>query len=195
MTSPAPIGHIVRLILLSAAILALGCGSEEKPQSIPQAGPSESAGPDQVTSNARIYMYSKGYKTTDLRADQIRQYTKLDSTIAIRLDADFFDSTGARVSTLTAKRGYIREKDNFLAVSDSVVVIGEDARLETQYLEWDAGKDRVVTDSFVTVIRGEGDTLRSVGVETDPRLHDITFKNMVSGRLTEVREPGKDGQK
>ena len=194
MRSQAPIIHLVRLILLAAAIFALGCGSEERPQTIPQAGPSESAGPDQVTSNAHIYMYSKGYKTTDLRADQIRQYTKLDSTIAVRLHADFFDSTGARVSTLTARNGYIREKDNFLAVNDSVVVIGENARLETEYLEWDAGQDRIITDSFVTVIWGAGDTVRSIGAETDPRLKDITFKKKVSGRLTE-RESGKYGQK
>ena len=73
-------------------------------------------------------------------------------------------------------------------------MIGENARLETEYLEWDAGQDRIITDSFVTVIWGAGDTVRSIGAETDPRLKDITFKKKVSGRLTE-RESGKDGQK
>lgn len=177
---------------MTVAIVMAGCGGDSKPQSAPGTIVVDSLGPDQVTSNARIFLYAKGHKTTDLRADQIMQYTAKDSTIAQRLDVDFFDSTGAHISNLTAEHGYIREKDNFLAVTGSVKVIGEDSvRLFTEYLEWDAGKDRVVTDSFVTIIQNQ-DTIRSYGVETDPRLRNITFKKKVSGRLTNMEKVRHD---
>lgn len=142
--------------------------------------------PDQVTSKAHIFLYKAGRKTTDLTADEIQQYTRLDSTIAVHIAADFFDSTGAWVSTLTAKKGYIKEKNNYLAVSGSVVVVGQNsARLETEYLVWDADHDKVVTDSFVTITRSH-DVLRGYGLETDPALKNIIIKRQVSGRLTEV---------
>ncbi len=188
---------VLSMLILTAAMAATvmmtGCGSDSKPPSAHGSAVTDSAGPDQVTSNARIFLYSKGRKTTDLRADQIMQYTAKDSTIAQRLDVDFFDSTGAKISNLIADFGYIREKDNFLAVTGSVKVLGEDStRLFTEYLEWDAGKDRVVTDSFVTIITQNQDTIRSYGVVTDPRLRDITFKKKVSGRLTNMEKVRHD---
>ncbi|MCP4566589.1 MAG: LPS export ABC transporter periplasmic protein LptC [FCB group bacterium] len=168
------------MLLLSA--MFYGCAEDEKQQNVATAMSVDTVQPDQITSDAHIYLYSGGYKTTDLRADEIIQFTQLDSMIATNVESDFFDSTGERISTLTSESGYIRENDNFLSVTGNVIVIGEDSiRIETEYLEWDAANDRVDTDSFVTVIR-HGDTLRSYGVITDPWLRDITFKRKVSGR-------------
>lgn len=166
-------------------LLVFGC-SDEKLSSDNGEDYVEGAQPDQITHNAHIFLYKGGYKTTDLTADEIRQFSALDSAVASRLTVDFFDTTGARVSTLTADEGYIREKDQYLAVSGSVVVVGKDStRLETEYLEWDGEKDSVVTDSFVTVIE-KGDTLMSYGFQSDPELKDVTFKHRVSGRLSDV---------
>jgi LPS export ABC transporter protein LptC len=181
---------LVLLILVPVS----GCSDESISQNGSAALPVDTITPDQVTSKARIYLYSGGHKTTDLRADELRQFTRLDSTVAIKLDIEFFDSIGVRVSTLTADEGYIREKDDFLAVFGSVVAIGQDSvRMETEYLEWDAAAELVETDSFVTVIRN-GDTLTSYGMVTDPGLRDITFKKQVSGALTD-REKMKNEDK
>lgn len=182
-----------RYSLLLGAVIALGialsgCGRDSQPPGADGTAVVDSGGPDQVTSNARIFLYSEGRKTTDLRADRIMQYTAKDSTVAEQLDVDFYDSSGVKISNLVARRGYIREMDNFLAVNGSVRVLGEDSVcLFTEYLEWDAGQDRVVTDSFVTIIQNQ-DTIRSYGVETDPRLRNITFKRKVSGRLTDMEK-------
>lgn len=174
------------------AVLCTGCGDEGTTTLDDRT--SGLVEPDQITYNAHIYLYKGGRKTTDLIADEIQHFTRLDSAVAANLLIHFFDSTGERISTLTAQRGYIKEKDNFLAVSGSVVVIGRDsARLETEYLEWDGAKDSVVTDSFVTVIEG-GSILMSYGFQSDPELKDITFKRQVSGRLTET-EPIEDEDK
>lgn len=173
----------------AALMLVAGCGDQKSSTESQNSATSKELQPDQVTSNARMFLYSGGHKTTDLKAEEIRQFTKRDSTVAEKLMIEFFDTTGARISTLTAQGGYIREKDNYLAVAGDVVVIGEDSiRLETQYLEWVGAKDSVVTDSFVTVIFNKSDTVMSYGFQSDPRLKNITFKRQVSGRLTDVKK-------
>jgi LPS export ABC transporter protein LptC len=180
------VGTIVLAIVISAIVG--GCSDDKAYRDTTATVTSNRLQPDQVTSKAHIFLYKAGRKTTDLTADEIQQYTRLDSTIATNINADFFDSTGAWVSNLTAKKGYIREKNNYLAVSGSVVVVGQDsARLETEYLVWDADHDRVVTDSFVTINRNH-DVLRGYGLETDPALKNTTLKRQVSGRLTQVEK-------
>jgi LPS export ABC transporter protein LptC len=181
----------LRLIFALALIACCGfiaCGEEDAlPGASGPASP-DSLVADQVTSDAHIFLYKAGRKTTDLIADEIRQYTRLDSTIALNLYVEFFDSLGERISTLTANHGYIREKDNFLAVTGDVEVVGKDSViLLTSYLEWDAAKDSVVTDSFVTIIREGDTTLTSYGMQSDPRLENITFKR-ASGTLTDLIE-------
>jgi LPS export ABC transporter protein LptC len=172
--------------MLMLLILISGCGDEKKSTENTSAVTTSALEPDQVFSNAHIFLYRGGRTTTDLTADEIRQFTKLDSSAATKLTIYFFDSTGTRISTVTADSGYIKEKKKFLAVSGSVVVIGKDSvHLMTEYLEWNGAKDSVVTDSFVTIIQGS-DTLMSYGFQSDPQLKDITFKQRVSGR-TRIR--------
>jgi LPS export ABC transporter protein LptC len=181
-------GVIAVAMMIVTVALAAGCGDDKPYRETTAAVSSTKLQPDQVTSKAHIFLYKAGRKTTDLTADEIQQFTRLDSTIAVNIAADFFDSTGAWVSNLTAKKGYIREKNNYLAVSGSVVVVGQDsARLETEYLVWDADHDKVVTDSFVTITRNQ-DVLRGYGLETDPALKNTTLKRQVSGRLTQVEK-------
>ncbi len=186
--------HIRRIALLAGLLIALviGCGDDRVSSDSADDDSGQGLRPDQVTRNAHIYLYKGGHRTTDLTADEIEQFTALDSAYATNLIVDFFDTTGARISTLTADRGYIREKDNFLAVSGSVVVIGQDSVImETEYLEWDGDKDSVVTDSFVTVIE-KGDTLMSYGFQSDPELKNVTFKRQVRGRLTDTEKMKED---
>jgi len=169
-------------------LFAAGCGDDGAGTSRSNAA-QDGLQPDQVTSNAHIYLYAGGHKTTDLLAGEIRQFTALDSTVATDITVEFFDTTGARISTLKADQGYIREKDKYMATSGSVVVIGRDSvRLETEYLEWVGAKDSIVTDSFVTVYNfGEkGNVLMSYGFQSDPEMRDVTFKRKVSGRLKDV---------
>ncbi len=187
--------YIGTLSLLMIIIPLSGCGDSSEPPSSTVNNDmidsllTDPSGADQVTTQAHIYLYKAGHKTTDLLADTMRKFTKLDSTIAINLDIDFFDSTGAKISNLIAETGYIRERDQFLTVTGGVVVTKkeESVVLLTEYLEWDAANEKVLTDSFVTVIR-EADTLYSYGLETDPGLDSISFKNRVSGRISNIEK-------
>lgn len=181
--------YIVAIGLMSI----IGCGDNGNSPAPPVIiEPVDPSGADQVTTQAHIYLYKGGHKTTDLLADTLKKFTKLDSTIAINLDIDFFDSTGRMVSNLIADSGYIRERDQFLTVTGGVVLSKkeESVTLLTEYLEWDAGNEKVQTDSFVTVIRGS-DTLYSYGLETDPALDSISFKRKVSGRISNIEKVKK----
>ncbi len=179
---------IVRFLILLTGIFIIAVGCSDSPDSSSNTHDVvlDSITPDQVTSKARIFLYNGGIKTTDLHAEQLRQFSKLDSTIAFDLDVDFFDSTGVKISNLKADSGYIREKNNFLSVTGNVVVIGKDSVMVfTEYLEWDAANEMVNTDSFVVVIR-DNDTLTSYGMITDPKLENITFKRQVQTRISDI---------
>jgi len=181
-----------RIILISAILIISGliaCSDDNPKMGETAETPTNFGQADQVTSQAHIYLYSGSRKTTDLRADELHQFSKLDSTVAYNLDVDFFDSTGQIVSNLVAREGYIREQDNFLAVSGSVVVRSRDsARLNTEYLEWDAGRELVSTDSFVTITYADGSVTNSLGMESDPQFKDIRLKKRVSGRVQDVEK-------
>jgi len=173
-----------------ACLAAVWCGCEEEASRNQPADVAESSAPepDQITYNAHFLLYSGGHKTTDMLADTIMQYSKLDSTVAYNLYVEFYDTSGARTSTLTSDKGYIREKDNYLAVSGSVEVVSEDSTMvKTEFLEWIGAVDSVVTDSFVTVIYPNSDTITSYGMQSDPELKNIALTR-VSGKITETEE-------
>lgn len=175
------------IIAIYAMVIAGGCDEGSQLDIKDMAAPSDTAEPDKVTEQARYSLYTAGHKTTYIRADRLDKFTRRDSMVAINIDIDFYDSTGVIVSNLVAREGYIRERDDFLAVTGSVVIIGEDSvRIETEYLEWDNENERIRTDSFVTVIYSNGNVLYSYGIESDAKLENIEFKKQVSGRLTDM---------
>lgn len=175
------------IVVICAMVAACGCEDRLQSDIKDMSVPNDTAEPDKVTEEARYSLYSGGHKTTYIRADRLDKFTRRDSMIAINIDIDFYDSTGVIVSNLVAREGYIRERDDFLSVTGSVVIIGEDSvRIETEYLEWDNENERISTDSFVTVIYSNGNILYSYGIESDPKLENIEFKKQVSGRLTNM---------
>ena len=182
---------IISVLMVAGALFLAGCGDDGS-EGDRTAQPTENLlQPDQVTSNAHIFLYKAGRKTTDLTADEIQQFTALDSSLATNLYVEFFDSTGTLMSTLKARHGYFKEKNNYLAVWGKVEVVGQDSvQLFTEYLEWDAARDSVVTDSFVTIIR-QGDTWTSQGMQSDPTLQNISFKH-ASGRLSDIKKVQDD---
>ena len=163
-----------------------GCGSENEIKA-PPAG-TDSLGmakirPDQQLRNARILLYEKALLTTDIKADSIEKYEKQDSTLAWKLDVRFFDSTGKKISTLSADSGLVRERTNLMTANGHVVVVSEDSsKLMTEQLLWNAQKNKIETDKFVTLIQ-HGDTLTGYGLDADQKLNKIRIKNQVSGKL------------
>jgi LPS export ABC transporter protein LptC len=182
------------LILVLVACVVNGCGSKNEIKAPADAADSSGSGkirPDQIMRNAQIYLYDKGLRTTDVYADYIEKYEKLDSAMAWGLKVHFFDSTEHEISNLRADSGLIRERTNQMTAYGHVVVISEDtSRLETEQLYWNSAQNKIETDKFVTIIQ-HGDTLRGYGLVADQRLTKITIKRQVSGTFknTEKIEP------
>lgn len=176
---------------LVGLIICAVCGCTEKNEikapGVSQADSLESTGirPDQQIRGASIGLFSGSIKTTDIKADYIEKYNKLDSTLAWGLDVHFFDSEGKEASHLVADSGLVREMIKWMAANGHVVVITEDdARLETEQLIW-KGREEVfiVEDDIFVTIYQHGDTLTGYGLEADQELRRVKIKKPVGGVL------------
>ncbi len=87
---------------------------------------------------------------------------------------DFFGKTGDRKSTLTAVDGLYDMKSGDMTAKDDVVVVDSSGRqrLLTSDLRYDAGSDRLQSDTSFVLYRGL-DTLRGRGFVTDPGLDTV----------------------
>ncbi|UCD17876.1 MAG: LPS export ABC transporter periplasmic protein LptC [Candidatus Zixiibacteriota bacterium] len=174
-------------------LLAVSCEEKKEIKAPGVTGSEDNAAvelrPDQVLRDARVTLYNGPTKTTDIKADYMKKFEKLDSTPAWNLDVRFFDSTGKEVSNLVADSGLVREQLNLMEVSGSVVVNTSDGTsLMTQHLLWNALKNRVETDSFVTFVQEGGDTLRGYGFEANQKLTRWKIKRQSSGIMQNVGE-------
>ena len=177
--------------LMSGVLLILAaCGDENEikaPGSGGAVADSTAVRPDQQFRDARIFLYDKSRVTTDIKADYIEKYEKQDSTLAWQLEVVFFDSTGAQKSHLISDSGLIREEVNLMDVYGNVRVISDDgAKLSSQHLNYNSGRNLVTTDSFVVIITNVGDTVMGYGFEADPKLGNWSLKRQVSGSMINV---------
>jgi len=144
--------------------------------------------PDQILRDARIYLYDKFVRTTDLEADSIEKYEAQDSSLAWNLKVRFFDSSGAQISYLEADSGLVRQKTNFMEVYGHVKVVTSDsAWLFTEKLAYDVRTDSINTEEFVKIIQA-GDTIQGYGLSADQRLKNIRIKRQVKGTLQSTEQ-------
>ena len=178
-----------RLIVLSFfvffVLLLWGCSQEnlfEADQSVPV---DTVLMPDSEVMGATIYLYDRQEITSEIRADMIRRFEVIDSTMAYVLDIDFFDSLGQISSNLVGDSGVIRETSNEFEVFGRVVVVTQDsASLETDYLRWDPKIGKIKSDAYVKFTRGS-DIMTGWGMEADPDLGRLEILSSVSGSVSE----------
>jgi len=174
------------VILFLVLVFVIGC-SDKKEIKAPGVTDANSAAdtivrPDQELRDARISLYNGAVKTTDVKADYMEKYEKLDSTLAWKLDVYFYDSVGEQMSHLVADSGLVREQIQLIEVFGDVHVDSHDGTsLITRHLLWNSPKNRVETDSFVTFVQPGGDTLRGYGFEADKNLNHWKIKHQSSG--------------
>jgi len=174
------------LVLLGIVALA-GCSSKQS-ASTDQSTPADSTSlPDSEVSGAKIYLYDRGQVTTEIVAEKIVKFQSIDSTMAYTLDIDIYDSTGQVTTQAVSDSGIIRENTGKLYLFGNVVVIAEDkSKLETDSLYWDSKTNKIQTDAFVKITKGE-DVITGWGMEADQRLNRIRILNQVSGTITDTK--------
>jgi LPS export ABC transporter protein LptC len=171
-------------VILTAIALGIGlvsCSESEKPSTLPASGRI----PDSVLEKATIVMTSSGQRQAVIYADTLFVYEKEDSTAASNIKVDFFNEQGQYQSTLTARRGLVRQKLQKFSVWGDVVVQNDTSRLDTQSLNWDARRNFITTDDFVRLQRGK-DVITGYGMEADSRLDNVKILRNVQGRVHDL---------
>jgi LPS export ABC transporter protein LptC len=176
----------LKINVLMAALVALaltGCGGDNGNTSNVASANDSLTRPDSEVSGAKIYLYDKGQVTSSIISDKIIKFEEKDSTMAYQLDIDIYDSTGHVSTEVVGDSGIIREAKGVINIYGNVVVITDDStKLETEYLWWDSNTDRIKTDAFVRITRGE-DVITGWGLDADNRLKDFKILSQVSGTI------------
>jgi LPS export ABC transporter protein LptC len=147
--------------------------------------------PDTEVKGAKIDLFDKSQKTTEILAKRILKFEAKDSTMGYDVTAHFFDTLGHVTSDLVGDSALIRETTSHLYVFGHVVVKSEDStRLETDYLHWNPDIKKIQTDAFVKVYR-HGDVATGWGMEANQNLTRVKILNQVSGTIknTDSFEP------
>lgn len=172
--------------LLVPAIASLfGCDSEQ-PGVRHEPRTDSGSLPDAETGGATIQIYDRDRVTTEIQADKIFKFEKIDSTIGYHVDIRFFDSVGQVNSVLIGDSSVSRENSGRFSVYGNVLVRTSDSsRLETDYLHWDPDMKKIRTDAFVKIYKA-GDVVTGWGMEADHKLSRIKILRQVSGSFRDT---------
>lgn len=172
---------------LSAALVGWGgCESQKGIKSDRSAIGDSARLPDSELRGATISLYEGSSLTTGIKANRILKFEPQDSAVAYDLKIQFFDSTGKAVSDLIGDSGIIREGKGLFEIFGNVVAnsIDRNTQLETDYLKWNPAINRIQTDAFVKITKGN-DVITGWGLETDRRLSRVKILRQVSGTVSE----------
>jgi LPS export ABC transporter protein LptC len=161
--------HIFKKVLyFGLAFLWLGCRSQEQ-QTVT---PPNYDGPDQEGWNSRITVTSNGRQTAIVQYSHMEKFSKrrevkFDGGLVV----DFYNTEGKHTSNLVSERGVLYEETNDVeALSNVVVKSDSGATVLTQRLRWDNGRQKIVSNEFVTIITAQNDTLYGKGFQSDQSL-------------------------
>lgn len=174
----------IAVLLIIAWMVSISCSDQD------QRPPVESSRefPESELYNSTIILSKEGIRNTVIKARYIAKYKEKKEAFARDIEADLYDTTGQHTSYLTADSGWINEEAQEMEMMGHVVVINEEGvRLETESLRWDPDINKIVTDDFVRITRGE-DILTGYGLRTDQNMENIEILRNVKGRIKEVPE-------
>ncbi|MDP8228458.1 MAG: LPS export ABC transporter periplasmic protein LptC [Candidatus Electryoneaceae bacterium] len=157
--------------------IVIGCARNEEPQI--QIGQSViDKIPDQELFDAMVRYDKAGQSRFTLQAARIARF---DGLAEIKMDGgiqvDFFDKDGSHTAVLTALKGELLEREDQMIARENVIVRSDSGFvLRTEYLFYDQQIERVMSDSFVTIITPH-DSLSGHGFNASPNLNDWTIEN------------------
>jgi len=174
---------------MTAALWVLaGCSSDNVPGSGQSSDADTSQMPDAELGKAKIYLYDGSRITTEIVSERIVEFEPLDSNMSYGVHVTTYDSTGRSNGWVIADSAVVREKSGLLDLFGHVVLINErQTRLKTEYLHWNSGTDRMETDAYVDIMRGD-DWVTGWGLEADGHLNWYHIKKVkeVHGDLSNI---------
>lgn len=174
-----PLGTGRCLIALLAALLALaaGCSDFDEPSS-------GSTGSDDVavqeTRVKKWVEYRHGLMIWEFRGKTVRYYKNPERVEADSVVVDFYNEDEEYESTLIADYGKIdRRTSDMEAIGDVVMTNVDGTRIETESVYYQDAEERIHTDDFVTIYRGN-EKLTGYGLETDTGLNETRIMRDVT---------------
>ena len=189
-------GKILIILITLTALVA--CAEQNAPEPELSATLADSikssTRPDQESENAQIFLYVGGRLSSDITAEKFWKFTFIDSSIALGLSVDFYDSEGVIANHLTSDSGIILESRKIMIAIGNVVATSADSTtLYTEELRWNGLTERITSDKYVTIISAT-DTLRGIGLETDRNMRSIKILKQVEGSLSDNGPKTGDGE-
>lgn len=175
---------------LVAAIVGLviaGCEERTKPPLIPLG---EEEMPAQQSWRSTVTFSDSAVVKAVLWAGHIAVYeNRRETLLGDSIHVDFFDQTGEKTSTLTARRGRVDDRTRDFDAFENVVVTSDDGTvLKTDSLFWTNAERKIHTEAYVD-IRSTTEQIRGHGLVSDQSL-----KNYRISRVTGQAVP-KEAQR
>jgi LPS export ABC transporter protein LptC len=174
---------VVRVEWMMAAILLLlvGCGEENRMESRTEPGDV----PDQILEDFTTSQTDSGKVSWTLTAPEARVYSSRNLVVAERPHIDFYEEDGTRSSVLDALEGTVfRETGDMEARKNVVLTTNEDYVLATESLRWNQETEKIVTDEFVRITKGEN-VYTGYGLVCDQRLDVFEIKRDLRAYIRE----------
>ena len=169
-------GWPLRIGLAAWAIGGVACGEDGAPD-----GPTESDSlkATRVMTDLRLVDSSLGQPKFILEADEAVQHGDDRVVELTNMRITFFSADGTTSSVLTAREGEVDRKTRQLIARQNVrVVTPEQYSLETEVLEWDNARQKILSDAAVRITEGRNVTT-GVGLVSTPDLEHFEIKRDV----------------
>lgn len=141
--------------------------------------------PDSETGKAKIYLYHRDRVTAEIYSTRFYNFDAKDSTMAYDLDINILDTLGAVTNRIVGDSGIIRDVEKVVHIYSNVIAtINDTTRLETDYLWWNSKTNRIKSDAFVRIIRGDV-TFSGWGLDADNQLNRFKILDQVSGEVAD----------
>ncbi|NNE08287.1 MAG: LPS export ABC transporter periplasmic protein LptC, partial [Gemmatimonadetes bacterium] len=114
----------------------------------------------------------------EFRGELLRYYENPERVEADGLIIDFYENEKYS-TTLTADHGTMERGSSDMHATGNVVIENvEGTRVETESIQYQDEQERIFTDDFVTILRGNK-KITGYGLETDPELNETLIKRDV----------------
>lgn len=167
--------------LTAGVAVALSTSCERTPDG--SDAPAATERPEHVTQDLRVVETADGRRVWVLEAERAVEVPDSNLTVLTDITLYFYDRDGHLESTLTAREGEAdRETRHLVSRRDVVVETREGYLLETEVLEWDNGRKKILSDRPVRITQGRN-VYTGVGLISDPGLESFEILEDFRGRV------------
>lgn len=169
------------LFSLSVAVALIAACSKEAPEKLSVA--TTQGVPDEEFTDFVTQESDSGMVQWKLTAPKADRFSKRRLILLTNPVIEFYDKEGKPQTTLVSDAGeYSEESRDMLAFGNVVVRSVEGDILETDSLLWDNAIDKIKSNSFVKLTRGN-DVLTGWGLECDPNLNSVNIQRDVEALI------------